>query len=243
LIGYWSLAVEEQFYLVYPALFIAVCAIARRWPIRSKLAAFLVVVVSLSFAWSVFDSPRHILSAYYSPFTHAWELAVGGLLAVSTKHLRRIPSGWAAVMTWVGLGALVVLGWVISLTPSGYPGWVAIWPVLAAALVVGAGTAAPRYGAEMLLRTAPFKWMGRWSYSIYLWNFPLLVFASQHWGQLSGLENVLICVGVVALSAATYFFIENPIRHSSRLVRSPAASVAMGALLVATTFALTFAIT
>jgi peptidoglycan/LPS O-acetylase OafA/YrhL len=239
--SYWSLAVEEQFYLVYPAVFIVICAIGRRSSLRVRLGVFLSVVIASSFTWSVIDSPRQPFAAYYSPFTHAWEIAVGALLAVSTTQLKRIPPSCAAPMTWVGLVALVVLGKLIHLTPVGYPSWIGSLPVIAAVLVIAGGTPAPRFGAESVLRTAPFRWGGRLSYSIYLWNFPILVLIGQKWGPLTGTENVLICVGVVGLAALTYFAVENPVRHSAFLTRSPTASVVMGLLLIATTFALTFA--
>ena len=228
--AYWSLAVEEQFYVVYPALFIAVCAVGRKQPLRVRLGILLCVIIVLSYAWSVHSSPENVIFAYASPFTHAWELAVGGLLAVGTCQLKKIPIWLAAGMTWVGLVGLVVMGKELTIPASGYPGWIAIWPILATTMIIGGGTVAQPYGAELLLRTTPFKWLGRWSYSIYLWHYPILILAAQRWGPLSGVENVLLCVGAVGLSAGTYFAIENPIRHSRALITSPAASIGMGLL-------------
>ena len=129
--AYWSLAVEEQFYVVYPAMFIAMCAVGRRWPLRVRLGIFLGVIIVVSFIWSVHSSPENIIYAYVSPFTHAWELAVGGLLAVGTRQLKKIPIGLAATMTWVGLVGLVVMGKELTIPASGYPGWIALsrsWP-------------------------------------------------------------------------------------------------------------------
>lgn len=146
----------------------------------------------------------------------------------------------AAALTWIGLIALLLLGkwWPNPFHP--YPGWAAAAPVLATVLIVGGGTAAPRHGVEILLRTPPFKWIGRWSYSIYLWHVPILILAAQRWGPLSGVENLLLCVGAIGLAAATFRWIENPIRHSKRLAQSSAATVAMGVTLVAVSFLVTF---
>ena len=113
-------------------------------------------------------------SAYFSPFTRAWELALGALVALGAGYLRRLPTAFAAVLTWLGLAG--ILGAALAFTnTTAYPGsWVAL-PVVATALVIAGGTAAPRRGAEALLSQSPFRWMGRWSYSLYLWHWPILV--------------------------------------------------------------------
>ena len=165
------------------------------------------------------------LYAYVSPLTRAWELAAGGLVAVGAASLKKLPIRVATAMTWIGLVGLLVIGRTLTIpASSGLPGWIVALPVLATALIIGGGTRVPRHGAEMLLRLAPFKWIGRWSYSIYLWHYPILVIAAQHWGNLTTLENLALCVGAVIVSAVTYFAIENPIRHSKFLadLRRPA---------------------
>jgi peptidoglycan/LPS O-acetylase OafA/YrhL len=156
--AYWSLAVEEQFYLVYPMLLIAVATVARRRSLGVKLGLLLGAIAVTSFAWSVISSSGDPFTAYESPFTHAWELAVGGLLAVCVGWARRMPLVLATCVTWVGLGT-ILLAAVIVKGPSDYPGYIAALPVAGAALVIAGGTAAPRWGAEALLKLAPFKWL------------------------------------------------------------------------------------
>jgi peptidoglycan/LPS O-acetylase OafA/YrhL len=240
--AYWSLAVEEQFYLVYPVLFLLVLTIGRHWSLRLKLSALLAVAIATSFAWSVISSPGS-LTAYASPLTRAWELAIGGLLAAGAGWLNRMPGYLAAIMSWAGLVGIALAASVVSFTIGGYPGYIAALPVGATCLIIAGGTAAPRLGAEVLLKQAPFKWLGRWSYAIYLWHYPILIIATQHWGHTNVPTNLMLAGAAVALAAGTYFAIENPIRHWSFLTRFPLASVLGGTGLIVTgMFIVTFAI-
>ncbi|HEY5024358.1 MAG TPA: acyltransferase family protein [Acidimicrobiales bacterium] len=232
--SFWSLAVEEQFYIVYPTIFLVVATIGRRLSLRAKLTVFLGLVVVASLTWSVVQTSSNPTVAYFSPFTRAWELALGALVAVGAGQLRRLPRGVAAVMTWIGLAGIVgaALGFTNS-TP--YPGsWVAV-PVVATAFVIAGGTAAPRRGAEALLSLTPFRWMGRWSYSLYLWHWPILIIAAQYEGRrsLPVSENLFLAVIALGLSVITYFFVENPIRHARVLTRIRWTSLGVGAALTA----------
>jgi peptidoglycan/LPS O-acetylase OafA/YrhL len=136
------------------------------------------------------------------------------------------------MMSWVGLGAIVMGAVLIRIGASGYPGYLAAVPVGATALIIAGGTTAPRWGAEVLLKQAPFKWLGLWSFSIYLWHYPVLTVAGQVWGHTTVTTNLLLAGVAIALSAGTYFAVENPIRHWSRLARFPVVSVLGGVGLI-----------
>jgi len=227
--SFWSLAVEEQFYVVYPTIFLLVASVGRRLSLRAKLATFLAAAVVASFAWSVVQTSSDATAAYFSPFTRAWELALGALVAVGAGSLRRLPPGLASTLTWAGLAGIVGAAFGFTNTTS-YPGsWVAI-PVVATALVIAGGTAAPRRGAEALLSLGPFRWLGRWSYSMYLWHWPILMIAAQYQGRrtLPVSVNVLLAALALGLSVLTYAFVENPIRHARMLARIRWASVGVG---------------
>ena len=143
--NYWSLAVEEQFYLIYPLCFVAVVSIASRRSARAKVGVFLGVVAAGSFAMSVVSSRGlGTFFAYVDPVTRAWELAVGGLVAVGAVSLKRLPEPVLAAVSWAGLGLILYGSHVITGSHGGYPGYIAAVPVLATALLIVAGTSVPR---------------------------------------------------------------------------------------------------
>ena len=234
--NYWSLAVEEQFYFVYPTLFVLVAWMSMRVAFRTRMAIGLIVVIAASFTLSVVQTATESTVAYFSPFTRAWELALGALVAVSTPVLLRMSHRLAAPMTWIGLGAIVVSAfWFTS--DTAYPGWHVAIPVIGTALVIAAGAVAPRGGAEALLRTYPLRHLGRLSYSLYLWHWPILILAAESADRstlpLSQAMGWLL-VSLVA-SVVTYHFVENPIRHFKFALRHRWASVGLGLGLVVIT--------
>ena len=135
-------------------------------------------------------------------------------MAVSTQWLLRVPSRWAAALTWIGLGAIFCSVFTTGVSTNDYPGWRVAIPVVGAALIIGGGVAAPRFGVESLIGTWPFRWLGKRSYSLYLWHWPALIVASEAAGNAS-LWKVRIPAFVVSLilTAATYHWVENPIRR------------------------------
>jgi peptidoglycan/LPS O-acetylase OafA/YrhL len=138
-------------------------------------------------------------------------------------------------MTWCGLVGVLVAAFVFNSTTP-YPGWAVVLPVASTALVIAGGMARPALGAETLLRSPPLQWMGRLSYSLYLWHWPILIIAAQHVGHtLSVEENLLWLLVALALSIVSYLIIENPIRHWIFLSRSAGRSLALGATLVCVT--------
>jgi peptidoglycan/LPS O-acetylase OafA/YrhL len=240
LLNYWSLGVEEQFYIVYPVVVALMGWWARRGSFRLRLTIFLVAVIVASYSYSIVFTASNAQSAYFSLLVRSWELALGGLIAVYGTQLQRIPQAWAAVASWVGLAVILVSS--VTLTPaSEYPGALVAIPTLAAGLVIAAGASAPTWGVERLLRREPFPFLALISFSLYLWHWPILEIAAQHRGvaTLPVWDNVVLLVLAGLLATVTYRFFENPVRHAKFLVRRKWASLIMGLCLIVATLAVT----
>ena len=221
---YWSLSVEEQFYLVWPALLLVLVLVARRraqkqaLPRRLVLAVLAVVTVA-SFAWSVVSTSSDPLAAYFSTPARAWELGLGALTALVAPA---VASRWSGVVRGLvcgaGLGLIAVAcGAYSDQTP--FPGWQAALPVVGSALVLlaGAGGQAHQPLPVRALGVLPMRVVGDWSYSLYLWHWPVLIIAERRLGHGLGFSRTLLCVAVVfVLSALTFRYVEQPFRSPKR---------------------------
>jgi peptidoglycan/LPS O-acetylase OafA/YrhL len=209
--NYWSLSVEEQFYIVYPALFILAGKCWKEVDIRRKLLVLLPCIIVASLALSIHQTSTNAITAFFSPATRGWELALGALVAVASPQLSKIPEAAAMWMSWVGVAGIGLAAFLYN-SATAYPGSAALLPVCATALVVASGTARPLMGAERLLRLPPFQWMGKLSYSLYLWHWPILIIAAQYAGHsLSVGDNLLWLTAALGLSVLSFFLVENPI--------------------------------
>ena len=237
LLNFWSLAVEEQFYLVYPTFFLLIAAVRAPWSLRVKLAAGLVTIIVISFTLSVVQTASDPTVAYFSPFTRAWELALGGLVAVGTKWLLAIPPTIGAVMTWMGMAA-IAFGAIEFNSSTAYPGSLVAIPVVGACLVIAGGTPAPRWAAESVLGLSPARWIGKLSYSIYLWHWPILIIAADAAGKssLPFRQNIIWLLVALGAAVTSFYLVESPVRRASfdRLGRTTRwAPIGLGVLMIA----------
>ncbi|MFA6114598.1 MAG: acyltransferase family protein [Sphingomonas sp.] len=205
LLHYWSLAVEEQFYLVFPLLL----WLLMRFVARPLRAMFCMTV--LSYVLCGFVTAYYPTIAFYMLPTRAWELLAGSCLALYVGHgaHRDGTSGWWA--PWAGL-ALIVLSVFVIDEASRFPGWLAALPVLGAVLLI-APTDGTKFGPVKLLAQPAMVAIGVRSYSLYLWHWPVFSLVDYQFFQDGDLLRAVLKVGLtMALTECSYRFVETPAR-------------------------------
>ncbi|KQR19269.1 hypothetical protein ASF79_16620 [Agreia sp. Leaf335] len=220
---YWSLSVEEQFYLVWPWLVIVVLAIAvklLRSPHRARVALGIVMaaLVVVSFLYAVQQTASSPAAAYFSTFSRAWELGAGALLAIAAPVLAKLPTGIRFVVGWLGL-LLLLWSFVQVTDATPFPGPGAALAVGATMLIIVGGIGG-RQRYLFVLDNPVSVYLGNLSYSLYLWHFPVLTFVLLLMPEQTPTVTAIILGLTLAISMISFYLIEQPFHHSPLLRRA-----------------------
>lgn len=248
---YWALSVAGKFYVVWPLLLVLVAALAtlvvrrtgwdRRTVVTVAVAVAAAVAVVGSLVWSVHLTRTDPVRAYFVSTTRMWELVAGGLLAgvvaVAAAH-KRAARPWRhtrllrAVAAWTGLVLIVAAAYRYDATTP-FPGTAALVPVVGTLLVVAAAADNVRGGPGRVLALRPVQWVGDISYSLYLWNWPLIVIVPFAVKRDLGFGDTVAVLGLtLVLAALTKRFVEDGLRWNRLLTRRLVVSYVLAAVCV-----------
>ena len=234
-IHYWSLAVEEQFYVVWPILLIALFFLVRRTGLKPLpvLAGVTALILAGSLAYCLYLSPINQPQAFFGTFTRVWQLLAGASAAVFLTYGSNRDWRISTVLGPVGL-FMIALGFILIMPKDPYPGMLALLPVTGAAMVILAGAASrPANWASRILSVWPLTFVGRVSYVWYLWHWPILFFAKEAYPTAGPMLYALALSLSFAAAVATHYFFENPLRFHPLLVQSKLRSQGLGLAMVA----------
>jgi peptidoglycan/LPS O-acetylase OafA/YrhL len=227
---FWSLAVEEQFYLLWAPLLSCVFYVCRRIARRGgqsperqsdeactatwMIGLLIVTACALSLAWSIHDTAANPQAAYFSTPLRVWELGVGAGLALLAARRPALPQIPRELLGWLGL-AMIVAAALLYSDHTLFPGDAALLPVIGSGVIIVAGVTPTRAGVDRMLAILPLRYIGDRSYTFYLWHYPALILVWQAAGRVLPVStNLVLLIGAFMLSALTYKFYENRLRFA-----------------------------
>ena len=261
---YWSLAIEEQFYLAWPLVMALTMLVVAKgagfakserfagaggltklgrftngagFTLRPTLLAVLVTVAAASYIHSIVLTSSNLTAAYYSPLTRFWELMLGCILAVAEPYIaRRLSPTVATIVGWAGFVAVAAAG--AKMPYNMFPGWDAAVPALRAAAIIVAGLAPSKASPSFILSMRLPRYVGDISYSLYLVHWPIMAVVAARYGHdFSVLTKIVLFLGSFLGAMVLYHAFEDPIRRSRFLETRPWAGLAIIPACIAIVFA------
>lgn len=234
-IHYWSLAVEEQFYLLWPLLILLFFMVATKLKKKIALTVLVAAVTALSFVFSIYQTETSPIWAFYSLPTRAWELGLGALLVllppIKTKKLVGL----------LGFVFVIASAFIFNETTA-FPGLNAVLPVMGTVMLIATINSWPPFLNDVA-NSRLFQWLGEISYPLYLWHWPLLVLPSTYFARpLAVYERIIAIFATIVLADLTHRFIEEPFRKKKilpTLVFKQSAAITLVSVLIGTTIIFT----
>lgn len=219
---FWSLSVQGQIYLLWPLIFLLAAFLIKYLALKTRVTLLLIfgLIFGASLAYSIYATAADQQTAYFNTFCRLWEFALGSLVAISLPWLN-LNRYLRALMGWAGIVMIISCGFIFDVEGL-FPGYHALWPTLAASMIIAAGDTQTRFGPEKLLTIKPLIQLGNFSYALYLVHWPLLVFYlhrnnTEKAGLVSG-------IGLLAISMVIAYFVtrwvEAPLRSWNALDRN-----------------------
>jgi peptidoglycan/LPS O-acetylase OafA/YrhL len=225
LLHLWSLGIEEQFYIVWPLM------LWLAWKRNFNLLLLIAAIAAASFALNVWQVRTHTVVSFYSPLTRFWELLIGSALAYLSlfkpESLKQFPFRNSDLLSGCGV-LLLGICFLLVTKDRAFPGWWALLPTVAAALIISAGTQA--WVNRKVLSNPVLVWFGLISFPLYLWHWPLLAFLRIFEDRPTPLIRLVAIIISIVLAWFTYKLIEKPIRfgmHSAKMAYALAAVLAI----------------
>ncbi|MCK0155055.1 acyltransferase [Alcanivorax sp. S6407] len=230
----WSLGVEEQFYLIWPLLILLAAGTFPARTVHARLWLLFITISALSLCACIFMAKQNPVMAFYLMPTRAWQFAAG---AITWLLVQKHPPGLAGSLAGsIGLG-LLLLGLTLIGHETVYPGAMALIPTLAACAWLWAGS-----DKKSILHTGlslpALQWLGKISYSLYLWHWPVLILTDHLFSVHGDISNTLLAISIsVLLAVFTYHVIETPLRYGKckELKASYQLTITLAAMAILTT--------
>ncbi|WP_394938874.1 acyltransferase family protein [Psychromicrobium sp. YIM B11713] len=211
---FWSLSIQGQVFIIWPLIFLGISWLRRRFAWNHKLIMLIVfgAIFVVSLAFSIWETSTDQAFAYFDLRTRLWEFALGSLLALALPYLN-FPRLLRIFMGWGGVVLIISCGLVLQVDRQ-FPGYLALWPTLAAGMVILAGNTSSPWGADRLLSSKPLVYMGGNSYGLYLWHWPILVLflVWQERESVGWLAGSAIILAALVLAVVSTQLIERPLR-------------------------------
>ncbi|WP_239740969.1 acyltransferase family protein [Mammaliicoccus sp. M-M45] len=213
---YWAMSIQGQFYIIWFLLFTGILFLIKRYDLSNgkRLVNYILgIIFVISFAYSVYLTEVNQPLAYFITFTRVWEFALGGLLCINLSRIK-ISNLAAEIIGWLGLIGLILTGAIFDVSTM-FPGYIALWPMTCALLIILSGNKETKYGVKNFLSMPIMIKLGGVSFGIYLWHWVLLSFYKYNISETPGIiSGILIIALSIVLSFITTKYVETPIRNA-----------------------------